>query len=231
MVPNWISEQLRGRQSVIESSRRLAQRGQFGIDDLVQIALDDSAEIDFRVDAITLLTASTRSNESALRRLLESRSKIIATETLKRVREFGPEWAVSEILSKVRASNDPSERAVLAWALGGYPGRCDALEALMGLLQSDSDDAVRSHAIESLSVFRSPVVVDALLRVLEHGSVSERFWSIYSLGMIRDPGAVEAVSKCLQDETEVPHFGTISAEAKWALEEIKRPLRDGRQGG
>jgi hypothetical protein len=36
----------------------------------------------------------------------------------------------------------------------------------------------------------------------------------------RDARAVEAVSRCPQDETRIPDFGPISSEAAWALRQI-----------
>jgi hypothetical protein len=185
------------------------------------MTLDPTAAVDLRIDAITLFVASRQSGEGVLRVLLESGDMLIITETLKRIREFRTEWAVSEIIAKVKVVDEPSERAILAWALAGFSGNHDVVEVLMKLIKQDPDINVRNHAIESLSQFRSPRVVDALLSVLQRGSAIERFWALYSLGAIGDSRAVEAIGQCLQDQTFVQDFGTISSEAKWALGRIK----------
>jgi len=227
-VPEWVSAQLRARQSVIDASQRLAQYGRFGLQEILKIALDPTVAVDLRTDALTLFAASERGGEGALPMLLESGDKLLVAEMLKRIREFRTEWAATEIISRIRAASEPSERALLAWALAGYSGNGEALDVLMDLIKLDPDGIVRNHAIESLSEFRFPVVVDALLSTLEHGSASERFWSLYSLGTIRDTRAVEAISQCLHDQTQIPDFGTISAEAQWALREINGQAQGGR---
>jgi hypothetical protein len=227
IVPNWVANKLRGHESVIGSSRRLAEIGKLTPSDVQQIVLDVTAPIDLRADALTLFSAAEGDGNQTLRALLESTDKLVMVEALKRIREFSPEWAASEIIARVKNSNDPSERAVLAWTLAGYPENVEVRGALLELIKRDSDVKVRNHALESLGAFRSPVVVNALLNVLEHGSANERFWSLYSLGTIGDDRAVEAISRCLQDHTQIPDFGSISAEAKWALESIAKRTQDG----
>jgi HEAT repeat protein len=217
---NWISERLRDHRSVVDSFRRLSGVGKISPPEFRQIALDPEMAIDLRIDALVLFAASAQSDRDGLRILLESGDKLIMVETLKRIREFSTEWAASEIIARVKNSNDPSERAILAWTLAGFSNNRDALAALLEAIRRDSDLSVRSHAIESLGSFPFPEVVDALLDVLEHGSPSERFWSLFSLGTIRDTRGVEAISRCLQDETIIPDFGTISSEAGWALRQI-----------
>jgi len=225
-VPLWISELLRKYPSVQESSQRLAHRGVRDADQVKRLALDSSAKNDTRLDSITLFAASKEGDLDTLRLLLESRDDFLLIETLKRIREFGTEWAMPELISRVKMASDPSARAVFAWALAGYPDSGDAQDALLELIKREPDVTVRNHAIESLGEFRSAQVVNALLSVLEHGSVNERFWSLYSLGTIGDTRAVEAIKRCLQDETKIPDFGTISTEAKRALEEISRRAQD-----
>jgi HEAT repeat protein len=224
--PNWISETLLNHRSVVDSFRRLSGVGKIGPSEVRQIALDPEMAIDLRIDALVLFAASAQSDRDGLRMLLESSDKLVIVEVLKRIREFGTEWAAAEIIARAKSSNDPSERAILAWTLAGFPGNRDALAALLEVIRQDSDLSVRNHAIESLGNFRVPEVVDALLSVLDHGSPDERFWSLFSLGTIRDARAVEAISRCLQDETRIPDFGTISAEAQWALQQISGPAQD-----
>jgi hypothetical protein len=220
LVPEWVTARLRGLQPVISAATRLSGQQDLGAEKVRTLALDPSGNIDTRVDAATLLVASEIPERRVLEALFDSNDDVLVIETLKRIREIGPEWVVSDLISRARTSGAPSTRAVFAWALASYPNNADALDTLLYLMTQDSDVTVQSHAIESLSEFRSPAVLDALLSALKTGSASERFWSLFSLGTIADVRAVEAVRACLEDNTIIPDYGTVSSEAKWALERI-----------
>jgi len=69
-VPEWVSAQLRARQSVIDASQRLAQYGRFGLQEILKIALDPTVAVDLRTDALTLFAAQ-RGGEGALPMLLD----------------------------------------------------------------------------------------------------------------------------------------------------------------
>lgn len=217
-----ISERWCESQKVRDAITRLASHGKVKVHEVQSVALDVTSENDLRVDAVTLILAM-REGRRSLSRLLDSGDNFVVIETLKRLRELRTDWATPEIISRVKNSSEPSKRAIFAWALAGYSHSVEALQVLLETIKADPDVDVRNHAIESLSAFRSSRVVDFLLNILEHGSASERFWSLYSLGTIGDARVVQAISKYLKDETQIPHFGTISAEAKWALDKITKP--------
>lgn len=223
---NWVSKRLRDHRSVVDSFRRLSGVGKISFREVRQMALDPEMAIDLRIDALVLFAASARSDRDGLRILLESGDKLVMVEALKRIREFSTEWAASEIIARAKDSSDPSQRAILAWTLAGFSDNRAALAALLEVVRRDPDPDVRNHAIESLGNFPFPEVVDALLDVLENGSPGERFWALFSLGTIRDARAVEAIMRCLHDETRVPDFGTVSAEAEWALRQISGHAQD-----
>jgi HEAT repeat protein len=159
--------------------------------------------------------------------LLDSSDRVLVIETLKSIKNARTEWAVPSLIVRLKSCSDPSSRAALAWTLGAYPKNASVQDALLEVMAGDSDQAVRDHAIESLGDFRSPVVLNARLRVLEQGSASERFWSLYSLGKLADSQASAAITRCLHDQTVIPHFGTVADEARWALEKITRRIRRG----
>jgi len=226
LVRDCISEHMRENAGVRTALARLSTQGKEKVREVEGIALDAGSDNDLRLEAIALVLAMKQDSTQFLARLLDADDKFIIVETLKRIREFATDWAVPELISRVKKTSDSSVRAIFAWALAGYPNNAEVRDALLELIKRDSDAAVRDHALESLGAFRSPVVVDALLGVLDHGSANERFWSLYSLGTLGDDRAVDAISRCLEDHTKIPDFGTISAEAKWALESIAKRTRD-----
>ena len=217
------------RESVIvrDALQRLASQGKRDFSDVEALALDRTALIDSRLDAITVLMAMQENRADILPELLDSNDRMLVIETLKSIRNVGTEWAIPDLIVRMKSCSDPSKRAVFAWALGAYPKNADVQNALLKVMVRDPDLAVRDHAIESLSEFRSPTVLDALLGALERGSASERFWALYSLGTLADSRASEAIARCLHDQTVIPDFGTVADEARWALEQIARNTRKG----
>ena len=236
-IESGIPTRLRELEAVRDAVQRVAAQGKREVSDVEALALDKTAPIVSRLDAIAVLTAMPQGRAEVPGGLLDSDDRALVVETLKCVRNARTAWAAPEIVARVKSCHEPWKRAVLAWALAAYPKNTSAQTALLEVMARDPRQSVRDHAIESLGEFRSPVVLNALLRALEQGSASERFWARYSLGTLADPQAREAVARCLQDQTAIPDFGTVAGEARRALEKINRKIRERpgrkakRQGG
>lgn len=216
-----LQPRLRNSHIVRQAVRRLMSLGSHDLKDVDTLALNSEAAIDQRLDAIVVLTALRRARAKVLGGLLASEDRLIVIETLKAIRNQGTEWAMPDLIVALRTCNDPSKRAVVAWALAAYPKESDVETALLELLAREDDPDVRDHAIESLSMFRSTRVLKTLLNMLESGSSRERFWALYSLGTLADPRATKAVTRYLHDPTVIPNFRTIGYEARWALSQIR----------
>jgi hypothetical protein len=91
-----------------------------------------------------LFAASAQNDRDGLRTLLESGDKLVMVEVLKSIRELGSEWAASETIARVQSSNDPSERAILAWTVAGFSHNRDALAAFLEGVKRDSGLSVRT---------------------------------------------------------------------------------------
>jgi HEAT repeat protein len=225
-IESGISTRLRELEAVRDAVQRVAAQGKREVGDVEALALDRAAPIMSRLDAITVLTAMPQGRAEVLGALLDSDDPMLVVETLKCVRNARTARAAPEIVARMKSCNEPRKRAVLAWALAAYPKDAGAQTALLEVMARDPSQSVRDHAIESLGEFRSPAVLNALLRVLEQGSASERFWALYSLGTLADPQAREAIARCLHDQTVNPEFGTVAGEARRALEKINRRIRE-----
>jgi HEAT repeat protein len=212
-----ILPRLRNSPTVKQALRRLARHGNLKIQDAEEFALDRLAPIDQRLDATTVVTAMKEGHDSVLRALLRGDDPTVFIEALKRIRNFRTEWAKPVLLNALRTSRDPSKRPIFAWALAAYPKDIEVEGALLRIATRDNDSNVRAHAIESLGQFHSGEVIDALCRILQRGSPTERYWALYSLGTLADLRAAEMVSRLSNDQTEIPGFGTIADEAQRAL--------------
>jgi HEAT repeat protein len=218
-----IAEHLRKDERISNALARLhSLKVRTHVETLSKMAFDGSQDFSSRIDAIILILSMKSDLAIVLSRLLDSDDRVFVAETLKLIRDIKTKWAITELISRVKSDTDPSRRAMVAWSLAGYPNSSAVRSALLDVVVKDPDLEVRNHAIESLSEFPSPQVVEALLRVLSQGSTSERFWSLYSLGTLGDRRAIEAITPFLKDEAVVSDFGTIAAEAKWALNEISK---------
>jgi HEAT repeat protein len=183
-------------------------------------ALDQRNAIDQRLDAVTIVVSQKNGNPMVLQRLIACDDPIIFVETLKRVKDFRTKWAKSVLLDSIERSDDNEKRALLTWALAAYPEDRGVEKFLVGAAIRDDDPDVRAHAIESLAQFRSERVFRLFVQILECGSPAERFWALYGLGTQADSRSRELVNRFTKDATEIPGFGTIAEEARWALSKI-----------
>lgn len=210
-----ISPRLRRADLVRSGLDRLASRGKVQVNDVSDLALDNSSPIELRLDTIAALLAMEEGDEAVLHKLLGSDDRMIVVEALKSIRHFGTHWAIPELITQRETSVDASKPAILAGALAD-PRTSDAQSILLDVMASDTDVGVREHAIESLGEFRSPTVVKALLHILEWGSPREGYWTLwtlYSLGTLADLQTSEAIVQHLGDQTVIPEFGTIAPAA------------------
>jgi HEAT repeat protein len=189
--------------------------------ELRRLALDNSASMQSRLDAATILTAMQEPDEEGIQNLLACEDPTVFIETLKSIRSFRVEWALRHLIRGAKAGEDPARRAVFAWTLAAYPASAETESVLLDLATNDSSPEVREHAIESLGEFHSDRAVKVLLHILVDGSAPERFWALFSLGTLADPVAADGIRGCLQDRTAISGLGTIAEEANWALAKIE----------
>ena len=116
-----------------------------------------------------------------------------------------------------------------AWALG-MMGHAEAAPILLGLLEQPAlPDFLTAQAAEALGMLQAPDALDALIAKIEDPSPEVRFWSAYALGEIGDTKAVPTLKKAAADDVGVARFGPVAAEARNALQRIRRPV-PGRAG-
>jgi HEAT repeat protein len=128
------------------------------------LALNENAPMESRLDAVTLLTAMKEPDDEGLQKLFVCGDRTIFIETLKSIKTFGVPWALAHLIAAAKASEDPAQRAVFAWALAAYPDSSEAETVLLDTVTHDSSPTVREHAIESLGEFRSDAVIETLVR-------------------------------------------------------------------
>jgi hypothetical protein len=204
----------------------LAALGQLRSADIQALVDDTASPLNVRLDAITILLALQEPRTELLDRLLNCDDRTIFIETVKSARSLGVAWALPYLVVGIGAEKDPEKRAILAWALAAFSAYPGVEGTLLDASVNDNASIVREHAIESLGVFRSTRVTEALVHFLEEGSPSERFWALYSLGNLADESATQAIRLCLRDQTEIPRLGTIADEAEWALTRINERQRE-----
>lgn len=219
-IESLLNSRLRKQNTVSLALERLTAAGKIRVSEIQRIACDPAATLSMRIDAITIFLALRKGSRRSLRQLLNSENRTIVIETLKGVKLLSPDWALTELVSGVQLSEDPTKRAVFVWAVSGYHHRIDVETLLLNLLASETVPTVRDHTIEALGEFHSERVLQALLQVLAIGSDSERFWALYSLGNVANAGVNEAIRPHLNDQTVIPGFGSIKDEAQRTLTKI-----------
>ena len=219
-IQESISARLQHSDPVREALKRLASQGLVRPDVIKAMATNDKTPLDSRIDAVTVVLAMERGGEEVLSRLLDTEDRTVFVEVLKVIATLHTNWALPELMIRLKTCANPEKRALFAWALAAYPNADDVESLLREMMATDHDATVREHAIESLGAFKSDEATNALLSVLETGTATERFWSLYSLGNIARPETTNAIRKHLQDHTVIPGFGTISEEARKALTKI-----------
>jgi len=222
-----ISPRLRNSGTIKEALRHLSGPNGSMAGNLVETyALNDALPLDQRLSAITLLTSLTDGNAKLLQRLIGGDDRTLALEALKRINQFRTEWAKPALLRGLR-NLDASRRSIIAWSLSAFSDDSDIERALLLAATRDENLDVRAHAIEALREFRSEKVSKTLVRILQKGSPTERFWALYSLGTLADDTAAFAVTAYCDDHTEVPGFGSVGEEARWALSRMRgaRPAK------
>ena len=219
-IQEIISMRLRHSDPVQKALKRMASQGFTGAEDIKAIATNDKSPVDSRIDAVTAVLAMERGGEEVLSQLLNTEDRTVFVETLKAISMLQTEWALPELMVRLKTSADPEKRALFAWALAAYPNDRHAESLLREVIAKDHDAVVREHAIESLGAFESDESVNALLAALETGSARERFWALYGLGNLARPETAGHIRKYLEDQTTVAGFGTVSDEARRALAKI-----------
>ncbi len=146
-------------------------------------------------------------------RLLEDADPVIAVRAAAGLLEEGSAPAVDAVRDAMAKHPFWGVRCDLAGRIAERGGRSDR-DAVIDLLQTDTDPRVRRAAAAALGKFRDEVAADALLGVLEEDDLPT--WQLLgatlkALGNTRDPRAIEAI---------MPHLETES----WAQTVITRSL-------
>jgi hypothetical protein len=107
----------------------------------------------------------------------------------------------------------------------GLPGDSRAAMALCKVTGDvDECSGVRGEAAEALSCFSSPKVRSAVCRCLlanlKDKNPEVRYFSVYSIGLLRCSSALNTLADSREDSARVESFGSIADEVQWAIEMI-----------
>ncbi len=118
---------------------------------------------------------------------------------------------------------DASPTVVVAAVRAGAALKLDGLVQRLEALRTHSQPAVRSEAIRLIHVSR-PVVVSELLATLEHGAIGEQQAALASLGLARDPKALETVKAWVDRLIRGQVPGGLQADVLEAARAAQVPL-------
>jgi HEAT repeat protein len=118
---------------------------------------------------------------------------------------------------------DKSNRVREAAAYGlGSLGDKRASRALIRALADQRESAgVRGMAAEQLGRLGVSRATPRLVAALHDREPEVRFWAAYALGQVADPSALPDLAQLVSDNTTIPQFGTVGAEAAKAIDRIR----------
>jgi HEAT repeat protein len=100
-----------------------------------------------------------------------------------------------------------------------------SLRALCGIAKNSHEPPeIRAEAAEALSSFSKAgaAACRCLAGNLTDKSPEVRYFSVYSIGMLRCTSASKALAQILDDPSYVDSYGTIADEVRWAIEQISK---------
>lgn len=206
-----------------EGLQRLLDRSVGQLDALIQLALDDRAEVDNRVTACWFLGQLRRPRavpalcEALTRGLLPVR--IAACYALV---ELGDTTATGCLAHALSSDQQVEVRKAAAYGLGWLRDR-RAVPPLLETLRNSSEDAdVRGMAAEQLGRLQDPDAVSDLRRALRDEWPEVRFWAAYALGSFASSEVIEDLEVLAGwDTATVQGQGSVREEALEAINSIR----------
>ena len=201
---------------------RLRTRGARSRDDLCAIARDPRAAAEDRRTACWAL-ARLEHEEAAgtLLEILADDDPELRATAARSLGELGAESAGQRLLERLRADPDLEVRRAAAYSLGliGYAGAVAEMARVLGA--ADEPPPLRGMVAEALADIADPDAVAALLAALADPSPEVRYWAAYALGRLGSGAVIPQLERLAGDDSEVPGFGTVSAEAARAIASIR----------
>jgi HEAT repeat protein len=162
----------------------------------------------------------------ALSILLQDPVPTVRSAAAQTLREFSSKRALPALINAITDS-DANVRAYAAEALGKI-GDKRAVKPLLALADDTSEvDTGNPHTMRSVVIFALSQIGDrqalnTLLTALNDPDADVRWAAAIGLGKIKDPSAIPALRKALDDEEEVSWGGELVSEAaEQALNELK----------
>lgn len=159
-------------------------------------------------------------DERVLNELLSviERDDPIAFEAAKAIRIIGSQAAIKPLIGLLTSDCPTGTRTASAYALGGFhtieveQRLCDVL----GNIHEPPE--IRAACAEALGYGNFEGAFDVLVSSTADLSPDVRFWSLYALGELGLPGALQTVSSHLHDDARTSTGDLISAQATLVYE-------------
>jgi HEAT repeat protein len=135
--------------------------------------------------------------------------------------------AVPRLIRDLCSSRDCEKRVVAAYALGFFHDRRAAKPLIHVLRNRRASPRLRGQAAETLGyLFMSRadrLAFSALREGIEDPSPEVRFWSVFALGQMGNPKAIQALTKISrEDKVTLPGWWSVAKEAKAAIRQIRK---------
>jgi len=163
---------------------------------------------------------------TALERL-NGRSSLAAYEGAKEILQKDDPKVVRPVINVLLHGHRVLNRAAAAYALNLAHGKA-AVRALEKTVANKREHAkVRGQAAESLAHNHRAKSHDILRVNLSDPSKEVRFWCAYSLAQMADEHALVPLKRLAEeDHRVVKGFWSVSKEARWAIREIRKEMRE-----
>jgi HEAT repeat protein len=159
-------------------------------------------------------------DESAVSDLLSviQRGGPIAFEAAKAIRNIGSHAAIIPLIDLLSSDGTVEARTASAYALAGF--RHLAVERHLSTVLANSGEPaeIRAACAEALGDGNFEGAFDVLVSSTSDSSPDVRFWSLYALGELGLPEALQTVGSHIPDDARTSSGQLISAEASRVYE-------------
>jgi HEAT repeat protein len=146
----------------------------------------------------------------ALIRHMKDAEEIAGVSAVKALGEIGDRKAVSSLLKTLKDTHVANRIRIAAGAALSRMARDEGPAFLLAMLKSSTSDD-RIYSADELGSLRIKGTLDPLLSLLADHDWIVRFWAVRAIGNLRDPRAVPALRKLLNDPE--PYLRQSAAEA------------------
>jgi len=158
---------------------------------------------------------------------LNGRSSIEAYEGAKEILQRGDPKIVSPVINILLHGHRVLNRAAAAYALELSHSKAAILALEKAIANKREHPKVRGQAAEKLAFNHRAKSHDILRANLNDPSKEVRFWCAYSLAEMADEDALVPLKRLAEeDHRVVKGFWSVSKEAKWAIREIRKEMRE-----